>query len=132
MAPEIQPIQALVPGEAYLIEEFPPSIQPCIRSQLDSAKLSPVLGAPSTVLSPSPVNKMKALPQRPGPGGSRVTKKRPSIPHLGDGLLTVFSPKDTLAKRSVLSNMIIYSSFSLLNNYSHHDSLTRYRFLILW
>ncbi|KAI0443085.1 hypothetical protein F4803DRAFT_337331 [Xylaria telfairii] len=98
MGSEMQSAQALAPGEAYLIEEFPPSIQPCIRSQLDSAKQFPVPGAHSTTLSPSPVNKMKALPQRPGPGGSRVTKKRPSIPHLGDGLITVFSPKDTLTK----------------------------------
>ncbi|KAJ2986162.1 hypothetical protein NUW58_g5157 [Xylaria curta] len=60
---------------------------------------SPMPGMTATPLSPppSPVTKMKVLPQRPGPGGSRVMKKRPSIPHLGDGLLTVFTPTAALA-----------------------------------
>ncbi|GAP93401.1 putative cytochrome P450 9c1 [Rosellinia necatrix] len=41
---------------------------------------------------------MKALPQRPGPSGSRVIKKRASIPQLGDGLLTVFNHDNTPTK----------------------------------
>ncbi|KAI0206028.1 hypothetical protein F4808DRAFT_455518 [Astrocystis sublimbata] len=35
---------------------------------------------------------MRAVPQRPGPDGSRVTNKRPSIPRLGDGLRSLTSP----------------------------------------
>ncbi|KAI1262023.1 hypothetical protein F5Y18DRAFT_430524 [Xylariaceae sp. FL1019] len=35
--------------------------------------------------------KMKAVSQRPGPNGSRVIKKRSSIPHLGDGLTAVLA-----------------------------------------
>ncbi|GAW24783.1 hypothetical protein ANO14919_143770 [Xylariales sp. No.14919] len=34
---------------------------------------------------------MRASPQRPGPNGSRVVKKRSSVPRLGDRLLTVFT-----------------------------------------
>ncbi|KAI1365081.1 hypothetical protein F5Y08DRAFT_190072 [Xylaria arbuscula] len=34
---------------------------------------------------------MRASPQRPGPSGSRVLKKRPSIPRLGDRLQAVFT-----------------------------------------
>ncbi|CAJ2508809.1 Uu.00g138350.m01.CDS01 [Anthostomella pinea] len=36
---------------------------------------------------PLPSLKMTAFPQRPGPNGSRVIKKRPSMPRLGDGLV---------------------------------------------
>ncbi|KAI1395144.1 hypothetical protein F4819DRAFT_211604 [Hypoxylon fuscum] len=37
-----------------------------------------------------PSTSMKALPQRPGPNGSRVTKRK-SIPRLGDGLTEILS-----------------------------------------
>ncbi|RYC62724.1 hypothetical protein CHU98_g3472 [Xylaria longipes] len=82
--------------------------------------------SPTTVPSPSPVIRMKAFPQRPGPGGSRVTKKRPSIPQLGDGLLTVFSPnvppaKGTASAETKVSATLTSSNLSQLAKYTHPD-----------
>ncbi|KAI5925602.1 hypothetical protein F4810DRAFT_57262 [Camillea tinctor] len=42
-------------------------------------------------LLPSAYVKMKAIPQKPGPNGSRVVKKRPSLPRLGDGLANLLA-----------------------------------------
>ncbi|KAI0150660.1 hypothetical protein GGR57DRAFT_190865 [Xylariaceae sp. FL1272] len=42
-------------------------------------------------LTSSSFKKMKAISQRPGPGGSRVIKKRSSNPRLGDGLTSVLA-----------------------------------------
>ncbi|KAI0450307.1 hypothetical protein F5B21DRAFT_508368 [Xylaria acuta] len=126
MAIEMQSVQAFTPGETYLIEEFPPSTQPYIPSQLDSTKLFPMSDGSATVPSPSPVIKMKAFPQRPGPGGSRVTKKRPSVPHLGDGLLRVFSPNVTVTKSAAytepeVSATLTSSNLSQLARSTHPD-----------
>ncbi|KAI0404050.1 hypothetical protein F4802DRAFT_616022 [Xylaria palmicola] len=41
---------------------------------------------------------MRAFPQQPGPGGSRVIKRRPSYPSLGDGLLAAFTSNAALTK----------------------------------
>ncbi|KAI1739033.1 hypothetical protein F4680DRAFT_155346 [Xylaria scruposa] len=102
MAIEMHSIQeAYAPGDACLIEEYPPSTRPCIRSQLGTTRPCLMPDGSITVSPPSPTTKMKALPQRPGPGGSRVIRKRSSIPHLGDGLLTVFSSNVTPTKSAV-------------------------------
>ncbi|KAI1419178.1 hypothetical protein F5Y12DRAFT_794470 [Xylaria sp. FL1777] len=80
MAIKLQSIQALAPGEAYFVQHYSPLTHPYI---------FPSVGASPP--SPSQVIKMKASPQRPGPSGSRVIKKRSPIPRLGDGLPAVFA-----------------------------------------
>ncbi|KAI1165278.1 hypothetical protein F5B18DRAFT_649760 [Nemania serpens] len=47
---------------------------------------------------------MKAFSQRPSRATSRAVKKRPSFPHLGDGLLTAFTCDSTLAKSITNTN----------------------------
>ncbi|KAI0857559.1 hypothetical protein F4860DRAFT_354894 [Xylaria cubensis] len=127
MAIEMHSIrEAYAPGNACLIE-FPPSTQPFIRSQLDSTKTCLIPDGSITVSPPSPTTKMKALPQRPGPGGSRVIRKRSSIPHLGDGLLTVFSSNVTPAKSSTayiesnVSATLTSNNLSQLAKSTHPD-----------
>ncbi|KAI3319045.1 hypothetical protein HD806DRAFT_301196 [Xylariaceae sp. AK1471] len=78
------------------------------------------------------VLKMKALPQRPGPGGSRVIRKRSSIPHLGDGLLNAFtyyanvtqSPVDTVRAPSEGSSILTSSNLNHLAKSTHPNEET--------
>ncbi|KAI1332238.1 hypothetical protein F5Y16DRAFT_172472 [Xylariaceae sp. FL0255] len=63
---------------------------------MDSIKVS--ITPPRSGSSLSSTAKAVALPQRPGPNGSRVMKKRFSNPRLGDGFGAIFTRMDALAK----------------------------------
>ncbi|KAI3328609.1 hypothetical protein F4824DRAFT_403489 [Ustulina deusta] len=87
--------QAFSPDEAYFVQDFSQLTHPYIHTQLDSTI---PFSSPNVAASPSsPAIKMRASPQRPGPSGSRVVKKRSSIPRLGDRLPAVFVHDATLA-----------------------------------
>ncbi|KAI0423844.1 hypothetical protein F5Y09DRAFT_348349 [Xylaria sp. FL1042] len=58
---------------------------------------------------------MRASPQQPGPGGSRVIKKRSSIPRLGDRLPTVFNRSATLADSSAHTKFDIPATLTSIN-----------------
>ena len=49
--------------------------------------------------------KMKAIPQKPGPNGSRVIKKRHSLPRLGDGLANLLARSSNATDNLGLSGM---------------------------
>ncbi|KAI1491723.1 hypothetical protein F5X96DRAFT_678190 [Biscogniauxia mediterranea] len=48
---------------------------------------------------------MKAVPQKPGPNGSRVVKKRPSYPRLGEGLASLLTKDNNAANNPGISGM---------------------------
>ncbi|KAI1430678.1 hypothetical protein GGR50DRAFT_698753 [Xylaria sp. CBS 124048] len=60
---------------------------------------------------------MKALPQQPGPDGSRVVKRRSSIPRLGDNLVAItthkYIPTKTIVKRRDSDASAILTSSNL-------------------
>ncbi|KAI0803424.1 hypothetical protein GGR55DRAFT_682569 [Xylaria sp. FL0064] len=58
---------------------------------------------------------MRASPQRPGPSGSRVIKKRSSIPRLGDHLPTIFTHGATLADSSVDTEFDVSTTLTSIN-----------------
>ncbi|KAI8627516.1 hypothetical protein F5Y19DRAFT_465732 [Xylariaceae sp. FL1651] len=96
MAIELQTCQAFATHEASYLHD-PPSLRPSyLDTQLDFTNPS---GIPQGTNSnwTSALRNMKALPQRPGPSGSRVVKRKSSIPRLGDGLLTIFTRDTALA-----------------------------------
>ncbi|KAI1120502.1 hypothetical protein F5Y10DRAFT_272995 [Nemania abortiva] len=69
---------------------------------------------------------MVASPQRPGPGGSQVTKKRPSTPNLGDGLLATLNhdpplPRSTIHTKYEVSTNLTRSNLSQLVKPTHLD-----------
>ncbi|KAI0503319.1 hypothetical protein F5B22DRAFT_652163 [Xylaria bambusicola] len=58
---------------------------------------------------------MRASPQRPGPGGSRVLKKRSSIPRLGDRLPTVFTHDVSFANSTAHNEAKIFGTLTSSN-----------------
>jgi hypothetical protein len=99
MAIELQTSRDIVSGEVQLAFD---------NSHIEYSYFDNLVMSPSTskvvALEPElPAHKMKALPQRPGPSGSRVVKKRSSIPHLGDGLLNALASYPSFTRRSVYS-----------------------------
>ncbi|KAI0097441.1 hypothetical protein GGR51DRAFT_468656 [Nemania sp. FL0031] len=125
MAMKSQSVQAFAPSEVHLEQDHPPSTLPYLAPQLDSTNPFPI--ADHLVVSPSLVARMKAFPQRPGPGGSRVIKKRPSTPNLGDGLLTAFTrdttlPRSTAYAKPEVPTTLTSSNLSQLAKSSHPNS----------
>ncbi|KAJ8132589.1 hypothetical protein O1611_g1030 [Lasiodiplodia mahajangana] len=121
---KLQSLRALAPSEVYLVQDRPPHTLAYDNTQLDSTKLLPV--ANNSAIFPSPVGRMKAFPQRPGPGGSRVVKKRPSTPNLGDGLLTALTcdatfPRSTMHAKSEVATTLTSSNLSQLAKSTHLD-----------
>ncbi|KAI1194327.1 hypothetical protein F5X97DRAFT_280886 [Nemania serpens] len=122
MVIEIQHTQVLSPREACPIQNYASSMYSCISTQLDSTKLTrvPIPSLPSSVIN------MKAFPQRPSPASSQAIKKRPSLPHLGDGLLTAFTCNATLTESTIYTNpdvsaTLTSSSLNQLAKSTHHD-----------
>ncbi|KAF2971942.1 hypothetical protein GQX73_g1580 [Xylaria multiplex] len=91
MIVELQSIQAFGLGEAYLLHPHLPSTHPHISTRLDSTRPLPIPNVATDSQLSFPIAKMRAVPQQPGPSGSRVIKKRSSVPRLGDRLLAVFT-----------------------------------------
>ncbi|KAI0542462.1 hypothetical protein GGR58DRAFT_250940 [Xylaria digitata] len=91
MTVELQSIQAFGLGEGSLIHPHLPSTHPYVSTRLDSTRPLPISNIATNSQLSFPIIKMKAVPQQPGPSGSRVIKKRSSVPRLGDRLLAVFT-----------------------------------------
>ncbi|KAI1826574.1 hypothetical protein F4861DRAFT_65269 [Xylaria intraflava] len=68
---------------------------------------------------------MRALPQRPGPDGSRVIKKRSSVPRLGDHLVAIVTRDHILAKSAVTYAEPDASVTLTSRNLDHHTKATQ-------
>ncbi|KAI1080264.1 hypothetical protein F5B20DRAFT_106052 [Whalleya microplaca] len=75
-------------------------------------------------LQSPPNSKMKAVPQRPGPSGSRVIKKRTSIPRLGDGLRNVLQGVLTTANHGSGTNLELAGRHASVSDHDTDNSLT--------
>ncbi|KAI0599681.1 hypothetical protein F4775DRAFT_105783 [Biscogniauxia sp. FL1348] len=64
--------------------------------------------------------KMKATPQKPGPNGSRVIKRRPSYPRLGEGLASLLTKNNHAANDSGISGMNCESSVCAGDGLENH------------
>jgi len=107
MGIEFLPFQVLVAREAH----FEPELSPPSHLYLDTEVDVVSIASTPKVANPQPGSsglKMKGLPQRPGPSGSRVTKKKVTVPRLGDGLLGIFTEDASITTRLVFGRKLHY------------------------
>ncbi|TGJ86344.1 hypothetical protein E0Z10_g2402 [Xylaria hypoxylon] len=128
MAVELQSIRTFGLGEAYLVHDYSPSTHPYIGTRLSSTKPLPIPNVAASPQLPFSIIKMRASPQRPGPSGSRVIKKRPSIPRLGDRLLAVFTHDAALYESTAHTETEVSATLTSSNlnrlaksTHSHND-----------
>jgi hypothetical protein len=98
MGIEYQPFRVLVAHDVHLEPEFSPSGRPYLGTEVDVVSIPSNPKVANAQTASSGV-KMKGLPQRPGPSGSRVIKKKVTVPRLGDGLLGIFTENASITTR---------------------------------
>ncbi|KAI1288818.1 hypothetical protein F5Y03DRAFT_401522 [Xylaria venustula] len=96
----LQRAQASTPGEAPLVQHSSPLTHLYACDHLDSSRTFSHPNSVANSLPPPPIIGMRTAPQRPGPSGSRVVKKR-SIPRLGDHLPAIFTHDAALPSSTV-------------------------------